>query len=71
MKSLLLAIVLLMTAPGDVVCRIGTTWTGSLSDLAAIEAVHQQQAAQRAGVVHPSGAPEPSPWVGLVRCARV
>lgn len=71
MKALILAVALFTTVtPGDVVCRIGTAWQGSLADLALIEAVHQRTEAAAAGQPFPNGAPEQSPWTGLVHCTR-
>ena len=52
------------------VCQVGnsTAWTGSLADLAGIEAQHQLTQAKEAGQAFPGGTPVLSPWSQFVRC---
>lgn len=68
--ALLVSVALLIEAAP--VCRVGSganAWSGSLADLATIEAVHQRQQASEARQAYPQGAPEASPWSALVTCA--
>lgn len=67
MHAPVIAALLMLAVQTEAVCRIGS-WTGTPAELAAIEAVYQREAAERAGQAFPSGAPQPSPWSQLAHC---
>lgn len=72
MKAVILALALTVTVAqqAEVVCRVGS-WSGTLAQVAEIEAVHQAREAQQDGRAYPQGAPEQSLWAtGLLRCER-